>query len=520
MEQVNRQTWLEFEEQAEEKQVILFGAGNYARKYFQKYCGKLRLAGVIDNNPQKQGLRLAQCFMEVYAPPESDLSISSVSILEWYSDDNAIVLIASKNHYEDMLAQVHEYGITNCYVIVRMEENEKQEAEKMPILEPEQQKRQFVAECCKRYDISPKKVFFYTYGKYTEHGKYITEALLKIRSDLEIVWMLSNLTTDVPDGVRKVYAGNWRQHIYELETARIWILSLAVPDFIEKRNGQVYIQTKHWASITLKKFYLDAVKSFASVPEKLENWERDGRLMDYVITGSEFDTASCRSGFGFKGEALQFGSPRSDALFHEVENRKKVYDYYHIKKDIKTLLYAPTYRFDKKKGNSFHAARLIELDFARVKRALEKRFGGEWYILFRLHPSVADAFRDVERPDYVVNVSEYEDSEELVAAGDITISDFSSIMFEHAFVKKPVFLFATDRREYLQNEYELLLDYDSLPFPIAESNDELVRKIEEFDCQKYECAVTDFLERYGIHEDGHASDRSAAFISNLIGGDR
>ena len=89
-------------------------------------------------------------------------------------------------------------------------------------------------------------------------------------------------------------------------------------------------------------------------------------------------------------------------------------------------------------------------------------------------------------------------------------------MFEPAFVKKPVFLFATDKAEYIDHEYDLLLDYNGLPFPIAETNKDLVHCIKGFDQVAYESRVTAFLEQYGVREDGHASERAAEFILQVI----
>ena len=78
-------------------------------------------------------------------------------------------------------------------------------------------------------------------------------------------------------------------------------------------------------------------------------------------------------------------------------------------------------------------------------------------------------------------------------------------------------MFTTDLEEYLKNERDLLLDYHSLPFPIACSNEELFKKINEFNYVEYVDEVDAFLEKYGVHEDGHASERAAKFISGLLG---
>jgi len=158
----------------------------------------------------------------------------------------------------------------------------------------------------------------------------------------------------------------------------------------------------------------------------------------------------------------------------------------------------------------------MDLDFEQLKCSLEARFGGEWKILLRLHPSIAMEASKLTLPEYVIDTSIYENSQELVAASEIMITDYSSIMFEPAFVNKPVFLYAPDRETYINEERELLLDYDELPFSIARSNEELVNEIKEFSVDMYEKNVKAFFAKYGVCEDGHASERAARFIMKLI----
>ena len=57
---------------------------------------------------------------------------------------------------------------------------------------------------------------------------------------------------------------------------------------------------------------------------------------------------------------------------------------------------------------------------------------------------------------------------------------------------------------------------EELPFPIAESNEELHQCIKSFEQKAYKKKVTDFLDFYGVHEDGHASERAAKFIISLL----
>lgn len=510
------QTWKDFDNIIYGKKIVLYGVGAGADCYFDRYKDSARLDAVIDNDVRKQGLPAKVFLAEMFGMDRENLCVSDCSILDDVISEEIVILISSTNYYMEIIEQLEKRGIRNYYVLLMMEANQRTlENEKKSERISTSREEIFARECCTRFPVEEKKIFFRAYGDYADHGKYIANALLTLRKDLDLVWAVSDMSTPVPSGVRKIYSANWKSYIYEMETAKVWILDLAVPAFIQKRQGQLYIQTKHWASVTLKKFYLDAV-TFQSVPDQVDNWKRDGQLIDYIITGSKFDEESCRRGFGFEKEVLPFGSPRSDALFFEKENKEKVYQYYKLHLDKHAILYAPTYRFDKAKGKKFHMAKQIELDFLRVKKAADKRFGGEWVIMLRLHPSVAKAAKEMEKPDFVIDVSAYTDSEELVSATDITISDFSSIMFEPAFVKKPVFLFATDLQEYIEKEYELLIPYKELPFSIAESNEQLERNIMHFDKESYQNEIESFLERYGVAEDGHASERTARFLSEYL----
>lgn len=89
-------------------------------------------------------------------------------------------------------------------------------------------------------------------------------------------------------------------------------------------------------------------------------------------------------------------------------------------------------------------------------------------------------------------------------------------MFEPAFVKKPVFLYAADLEDYLENEYDILINYQELPFDIAENTKQLCDNILHFSESEYMERLNTFFERYGINEDGQASKRVAEFVLGLL----
>lgn len=511
---LNGQTWDEFKAVAEGKKVFLFGTGACAGIYFEHYKGKKAvLEGVLDNDSARWGMRVDDAVPQAFRSGVGEICISGSSALGQYAPDEVVVLIASTKSYEDIVRQLEELGIDCCYILLIMEANRRKRQEVKKTSKDFVARRVAYVKECMEEKISENKVVFYSFGTYSDHGKYIAEQLIKIRDDLDIVWLLNDADIRLPEGMRAVPAGNWAKYIYEMETAKVWVFNVEVPEYIEKRQGQIFVEAKHWAGVTLKKCYLDAVTLRES--PLYDNWRRNGKMMDYMLTGSRFDTEFCQRAFEFEQESVEIGSPRSDAVFREAENRDKICKYYHIDPKKHILMYAPTFRFQE--GSCYEQkAPKIELDFEMLNNALRERWGGEWCILLRLHPGVARESGNITVPEYVINVSWYSDSQELIAASDVVISDYSSIMFEPSFVKKPVFLFATDRKEYIDKEYNLLMDYNSLPFAIAESNSELAQCILMFDKDAYEKKVDQFLDQYGVHEDGHASERAAAFIAQLI----
>lgn len=504
----NDQTWENYAQALCGRHLFLFGIGN-GFDFYMTRCNGNEIQGVIDNNIKVQGMKLSRILSRELINTYGHLCVSDISVLNEYDPDDVVVLVTSLKYYEQIFEQLDSYGIKWKFSLMCMEANRRKNSvtQAKEMIEHHRQEEY-------NWEIHSKKIVFFNQGSYCGHGKYITEQLLKLRVDLDIVWVVNDLTVEVPEGIRLVSPRNLRAYYYEMETAKIWVSDYTLPAFLTKRQGQIFVMVKHWSSITLKSFALDILK-FKNITSPELVREQSGENMDYIIVGSEFDEKSCRNGFAFNGEAYYAGSPRSDILFHPQGVREKICEQYHIDKSCKILMYAPTFRYGPEFTSKWEV-RSIGLDYEQVKQKLEKHFGGKWCILLRLHPSVIKESYGIKKPEYVINVSEHPDSQELVAASDILITDYSSIMFEPAFVKKPVFLFATDKKEYINGERELLIDYDTLPFPIAESNEELLQNIQEFNRQEYEENVTKFLDKYDVHEDGHASERAAAFISALM----
>lgn len=504
--------WEDFERGREGKKVFVFGAGEMAAIFLNGRGKGIPIEGIVDNDSRKHGQDIDD-ILKFDGENITHRKILSVSDLMRYSPENTLVLIASSKYYESIAKSLENIGYKNYYSMLNMEYNEYALGNSVDKNADEKKYAALAEKYAREEDIQPKKIVFWTMGILGNHEKYIAKALLKIRSDLDVVWAASDISTPSPTGVRPLSMRETEKCIYEMETAKVWVSGAMIPGYFVKREGQTFIETNH-CSFPIKKFYLDA-PSVYNAPGNFEWWTKNARMIDYVVVTSEFHAEASRRGFGERAKMLYFGSPRSDALFSDEDYRKKIGERYSLSPERPILLYAPTYRFRRDGSYERHIMPAFP-SFSRIKEALKKYSGEEWYILLRLHPGIQMAAKGMEFPEYVIDASDYEDSQEMVASVDMIISDFSTIMFDAAFIKKPMLLYASDRDEYLIHDYELLMDYDSLPFSIAVTEDELAENIEKFDRGKYEKNVAAFLEKYGLHEDGEASERTARFISEIM----
>ena len=206
----------------------------------------------------------------------------------------------------------------------------------------------------------------------------------------------------------------------------------------------------------------------------------------------------------------EIGMPRNDMLVHRDEQRyQAIRQRLGLKDNEKLVLYAPTYR--KPNDNYFKESIAVSygIDCERVCTALNKRFGGDWKFGFRLHPCIVNR-NDIPKGN-VIDLSDYEEMQELLLAADVMINDFSSSMWDYLLTGKPSFLFATDLEHYVKTT-EVYTPVSEWPFPKSTNNDELEKNILEFDDSAYKAACERHYKQLGGCESGMASQLVCNFI--------
>lgn len=371
---------------------------------------------------------------------------------------------------------------------------------------------------CRLFPIKKKKIVFCciegTTG-YTCNPKYIAEELIHRNEGYELVWLVNDTAKQFPKEIRVARNTLWNR-AYHLSTARFWIDNSRKQLEVRKRKGQTYIQTWH-AKLGFKPTCLDRGASFSKIAYLVSKHDSD--MIDYVLSNSDWYDRTLPTGMLYSGPVLRTGSPRCDILVNSTAGaRKQVRQKYGLAEDANILMYAPTFR-----GGSQGTDRTIVVsqgfpDYGRLVRALEKCFGGTWYIFLRLHPQLVARGLDQNQSDKsVIDVSRVDDMYELLAGCDAFMTDYSSAAFDAAVMRIPVFLYADDYAEYEGERGKLLWDLKELPFPLAVDEEELDEVIQKFDKETYQRDLERLFSETGMVEDGKASMLVCKHIGKAIG---
>lgn len=318
--------------------------------------------------------------------------------------------------------------------------------------------------------------------QYSCNPKYITEAILSdCPNEFEIIWSFQNpdKITGLDERIIKIKKWSVKEFFY-LATSEFLISNIRLNDYgwgWKKRKGQKYIMTWH-GSMALKRVEFDVADHLPV--SYMRKAEQDSKSIDLMLSDSVWCTNFTRKAFHYNGEILECGMPRND-LFFQPEKikscRRKVLQHYSISESKKVILYAPTFRFDKSLDNY-----IFEWD--DIMAALKKRFGADFTILVRLHPNMIN----VVDPSVLMShfdmkdATKYDDMQELLCAADVLITDYSSSMFEFAYLERPCFLYVPDAETYDRGFY---FHIEELPFVQSNSIATLVEKIKSFDVDLY-----------------------------------
>ena len=141
--------------------------------------------------------------------------------------------------------------------------------------------------------------------------------------------------------------------------------------------------------------------------------------------------------------------------------------------------------------------------------------------MVRFHPRMNAAEKEAFFGKWkgVKDATAYPDIQELLVRADAAMTDYSSCLFDFLLSGRPGFLYVPDRGEY-DEERGFYYRPEESPFPVAETNQELVDNILFFERETYKSRVEHFLQERESREDGRAAERVAALVNRVTEGKR
>lgn len=338
--------------------------------------------------------------------------------------------------------------------------------------------------------VEPKRIVFNQFqgSGFGCNQKYIALELLKRRSDLDLVWLARDpaaVQRELPKGIRAV-AWKSPDAFRELATAGVWVSNHNLGHFVRhrglvKKAGQRYYQTWH-GSFGIKR----CTETLAPA---------EAKMLDTFFANCSWEADLAREWFGAGTEIRLIGHPRNDLIVRSGTRAQGA---------ERTLLYVPTFRDDG-------ALDAYLTDFAAVVEALGKRWPASWKVQVRLHPNMRKKGVRLPFSGSVEDVTDHPDIQELLAAADVVISDYSSCIFDFALSGRPAFIYAPDRAKY-ESDRGFYYPLSATPFPVAESVDALVGAVSAFDEVAYRDRLAAFFAEKGSAEQGDAAAKAVDLI--------
>ena len=343
--------------------------------------------------------------------------------------------------------------------------------------------------------------------QYSDSPRRISELLLKEHPEIPQVWAFNE-----PEKFRfleekgiKVVKYKSLEYLYYVMTSRVYVDNAEFWSILKFRPEQMVLETWHGGGAYKR---VGGHRIDVNAREQQHAVEKMNKITLFVSSSKAFTDFVIRDAYQYRGEVLECGLPRNDDLLHmdldAIDRARQTLD---IPDGANVLLYAPTFR------NS-HSLDLYDVDFAALKAALERKFGGEWIIVLRMHYYLADKAMASQAP-YLRNATDYPDMQDLLQCADVLLTDYSSCMWDFSLMHKPCFLYARDISEY-RGERDFYTPIEGWPFPLAADNAELARVIADFDEHTYHCAVDRHHEELRSTESGTAARQCAQRIVDFL----
>ena len=368
-----------------------------------------------------------------------------------------------------------------------------------------------------KYKMDDETILFEAFGgrNYTCSPKAIYEKMLSMPQfkNFKFVWaFLDTDIHDVKEDKRTTIVKSKSKEYYKYcSIAKYWIVNSIMEESLTKKKGQVYVQC--WHGTPIKKLRCD-IEVDGSVLNTIKEIRKrndiDAKRFDYFISPSKYCTEKFISAFNLKklnkeNIIIEEGYPRNDFLFNKTQKDiTLIKEKLKIPINKKVIFYLPTFR-DNQHTSGIGYTYELQIDFDRLRKAI----GDEYVVLFSPHYFIPNWIDLSKYEGFVINVARYDEINELYLVSDIIMTDYSSVFFDFANLKRPIVFYMYDYDLYQSRLIDFYISIYELPWPITRTQEELEKCIINIETEfpKYERKYEDFNKKYNYLDDGNASER-------------
>lgn len=339
-------------------------------------------------------------------------------------------------------------------------------------------------------------ILFVSYG-----GRYFNESPRclydKMKTDSRfsgytLVWAFRNPSL-FPEVDNKIKIDSIKYFVTALK-ARCWVTNVQIERGLDfKGKNTFYLNTSHTN--------LPKICGSSASQEKTFTSKADNKC-DFYCVQCELE----KELFKNDGKIVEItGFPKNDILANYTKQQQsEIRNRLGVPAGKKVILYAPTFR------EGYLKDRDVKVDFKKWERVL----GGDYIVWFRAHPIFASKVELDPDSNFVIDMSNYSDNNDLMIAADILISDYSGILTEFGVQQKPMFCYAYDYDDYVITRGLFFDVREDLPGGYMDE-DQLLDYMKNGDMKEIMKIVDAFRNKY-IQVYGNATEKCLDLIYQNI----
>ncbi|MEC1259392.1 CDP-glycerol glycerophosphotransferase family protein [Bacillus swezeyi] len=349
----------------------------------------------------------------------------------------------------------------------------------------------------KKIDRGVKKAYYFTFGlagklpvkkktvifesfagkQYSCNPRAIYEYMKENNPEYKLYWSVNPEYTDIFEEKGIPYIKRFTlKWLFAMARAEYWVVNSRLPLWIPKPGHTTYLQTWHGTPLKRLAVDMEEVHMPGTNTEKYKkNFTMEASKWDYLISPNAYSTEIFARAFQFNKTMIESGYPRNDFLHtdNNAETIRALKEKMQLPADKKVIIYAPTWRDDQfyKKGKYKFD---LDLDLAKLREEI----GDDYVVILRMHYLVAENFDLEPFQGFAYDFSSYEDIRELYMVSNLLITDYSSVFFDFANLKRPMIFFVPDIETYRDKLRGFYFDFErEAPGPLVKTTDEVIEKI-------------------------------------------